>query len=282
MTALARMLVTFATAASFTADDAVLRLGEMGVETDTDKLKIGDGVTPWTALDYIRGGTNQTITLTGDVTGSGTGSFATTLATAQPAAHTWAATQTFAAITSTSVTSSGVVHSTSAGGITTRLFSSDGDTAGYVGTTTAHDFKILRSGTFVGSFSASNFTATLGVLSSHATSGVGYATGAGGTVTQLTSKATAVTLNKACGVVTTANVALNAGAIVEFVLNNTAIAATDLIATSHHATGTFGAYTINARATGAGTAAVTIRNNTGGNLTEAIQIKFAVIKGVTS
>ncbi len=43
-------------------------------------------------------GTNsgdQTITLTGDVTGSGTGSFAATLATAQPAVHTWALAQTF-------------------------------------------------------------------------------------------------------------------------------------------------------------------------------------------
>lgn len=35
------------------------------------------------------------ITLTGDVTGSGSGSFAATLATAQPNAHTWAGTQTF-------------------------------------------------------------------------------------------------------------------------------------------------------------------------------------------
>ena len=42
-------------------------------------------------------GTNtgdQTITLTGDVTGSGVGSFAATLATAQPDAHTWASAQT--------------------------------------------------------------------------------------------------------------------------------------------------------------------------------------------
>jgi hypothetical protein len=110
----------------------------------------------------------------------------------------------------------------------------------------------------------------------------GYGTGAGGTVTQATNKATAVTLNKACGVITTANVVLNAGTIVSFTLNNSAISTDDLIVCSHHATGTFGAYTINIRATGAGTAVVTIRNNTAGNLTEAIQIKFAVIKGVTS
>ena len=38
---------------------------------------------------------NQTITLSGDVTGSGTTAITTTLATAQPAVHTWALTQTF-------------------------------------------------------------------------------------------------------------------------------------------------------------------------------------------
>lgn len=35
------------------------------------------------------------VTLTGDITGTGSGSIATTLATAQAAAHTWAAIQTF-------------------------------------------------------------------------------------------------------------------------------------------------------------------------------------------
>jgi fibronectin-binding autotransporter adhesin len=38
---------------------------------------------------------NQTITLSGDVTGSGTTAITTTLATAQPAVHTWALAQTF-------------------------------------------------------------------------------------------------------------------------------------------------------------------------------------------
>ena len=40
------------TAAYWTAANTVLDLGEPGFETDTRKLKIGDGVTGWNSLDY--------------------------------------------------------------------------------------------------------------------------------------------------------------------------------------------------------------------------------------
>ena len=40
------------TAANWVSANTVLDLGEPGVETDTLKLKVGDGVTPWTSLDY--------------------------------------------------------------------------------------------------------------------------------------------------------------------------------------------------------------------------------------
>jgi hypothetical protein len=33
-------------------NDPVLMLGEPGVESDTGRLKIGDGQSPWTALPY--------------------------------------------------------------------------------------------------------------------------------------------------------------------------------------------------------------------------------------
>lgn len=111
---------------------------------------------------------------------------------------------------------------------------------------------------------------------------MGYTTGAGGTITQQTNKATAVTLNEASGEITTNNANLAAATIVSFVFNNSTVAATDQIACTHHSGGTLGAYTINCRATGAGTAEVNIRNNTAGGLTDAIVIKFSVIKGATS
>ena len=43
------------TAANWTSEDPTLASGELGVETVTGKLKIGDGSTAWTALDYFAG-----------------------------------------------------------------------------------------------------------------------------------------------------------------------------------------------------------------------------------
>lgn len=41
------------TAASWTSTDPTLAIGELGLETDTGKIKIGDGVTAWSARPYI-------------------------------------------------------------------------------------------------------------------------------------------------------------------------------------------------------------------------------------
>jgi hypothetical protein len=119
------------------------------------------------------------------------------------------------------------------------------------------------------------------VTSSGATSGIGYSTGAGGTVTQATSKSTGVTLNTVCGQITMNAAALAAGTIVSFVLTNSAIAATDMLILNHVSGGTPGSYSLNARAAG-GSATIDVRNNTAGSLSEAIVIGFSVIKGVTS
>src|ERR1700733_10406706 len=40
------------TAANWTAADPVLNQGELGVETDTSKSKLGDGATAWNSLGY--------------------------------------------------------------------------------------------------------------------------------------------------------------------------------------------------------------------------------------
>jgi hypothetical protein len=62
------------------------------------------------------------------------------------------------------------------------------------------------------------------VLSSRVGVGLGYAAGAGGTVTQATSRSTAVTLNKPTGAITTHTASLNAGAGVTFTVNNNIVA----------------------------------------------------------
>ncbi len=109
----------------------------------------------------------------------------------------------------------------------------------------------------------------------------GYVTGEGGTVTQATSKATAVTLNKKCGEITMNAASLATATTVTFTLTNSTIAATDLLVLNHVSGGTAGAYLLNAQAA-AGSASINVRNVTAGALAEAIVIGFAVIKAVTA
>jgi hypothetical protein len=118
-------------------------------------------------------------------------------------------------------------------------------------------------------------------LLSTGTGGVGYATGAGGTITQSTNKSTGVTLSTICGAITMNNAALAAATIVSFVLTNTTIAVTDVMVLNHISGGTIGAYTLNAQCA-AGSATINVRNNTAGSLSDAIIIQFAVIKGVNA
>lgn len=112
---------------------------------------------------------------------------------------------------------------------------------------------------------------------------VGYVPGAGigGAVTQSTSKSTSVTLSKAAGQITLNGAALAADAEVSFTLTNTLIAAADILALNHASGGTFGAYSFVAQCA-AGSATIAVRNNSGGSLSEAIVIGFALIKGAAS
>jgi hypothetical protein len=109
----------------------------------------------------------------------------------------------------------------------------------------------------------------------------GYITGEGGTVTQATSKATAVTLNKKCGQITMHNASLAAATTVSFTLTNSTIAATDLLVLNHVSGGTAGSYLLNAQAA-SGSASINVRNVNGSSLSEAIVIGFAVVKAVAA
>lgn len=131
---------------------------------------------------------------------------------------------------------------------------------------------------YLGSASGSSLAVTGAVTSSGGS--IGYTTGAGGTITQATNKGTGVTLNKQSGEITLSNAALAAGTIVSFTLTNTAIAATDVLILNHVTTGTRGGYGLNAQC-GNGSAIIYVRNNTAGSLSEAIVIRFVLIKGVT-
>ncbi len=122
--------------------------------------------------------------------------------------------------------------------------------------------------------------AVTGLITSNGTAGIGYATGAGGSVTQLTSKSTPVTLNKRCGRITMSSANLANNAEVSFTLNNSTIAATDIIIPNMASGGTIGGYTFTISAKTAGSCVISVSNVSGGALAQAIVLDFAVIKSV--
>ena len=120
--------------------------------------------------------------------------------------------------------------------------------------------------------------ATTTILSSGATSGVGYATGAGGTVTQLTSRTTGVTLNTVSGAITLVSAA-GSTLYQSFTVTNSAVAATDVVIVNQKS-GT-NKYITLVTAVAAGSFDITFAT-TGGTTTEQPVFNFAVIKGVTA
>ena len=108
---------------------------------------------------------------------------------------------------------------------------------------------------------------------------LGYAAGAQGTVTQATDKSTAVTLNKSMGRITMNGAALAGNTAVSFTMNNSLISANDVIILNVSGGGTAGAYTTYVSSMTTGSAVVTLRNLTGGSLSEAVIINFSTIHG---
>ena len=114
----------------------------------------------------------------------------------------------------------------------------------------------------------------------YATEEIGYSTAAQGTVTQLTSKSTAVTLNKSMGRITMNNASLATATNATFTLNNSMISANDtVILTISGGQATPGSYNAFANALDTGTVSITLRNISGGSLSEAVVINFCVLHG---
>jgi hypothetical protein len=115
----------------------------------------------------------------------------------------------------------------------------------------------------------------------YASQELGYAAGAQGAVTQATSKSTAVTLNKSAGRITMNGAELAANTAVSFTMNNSLISANDTIIVNVSGGATAGAYTTYISSMTAGSAVVTLRNLTGGALSEAVIINFATVHCLT-
>lgn len=129
----------------------------------------------------------------------------------------------------------------------------------------------------IGVATGTSLTAS-GVIASTGTAGVGYATGAGGTVIQGTSRTTGVTLNKTSGAITLFSAAGSATAAT-FTVTNSTVAATDVIILNQKS-GT-DLYDLMVTAVAAGSFNITFRT-TGGTTVETPVFNFAVIKGVAA
>jgi hypothetical protein len=115
-----------------------------------------------------------------------------------------------------------------------------------------------------------------------ATSTLGYKSGTGGTVTQSSSKTTGVNLNKINGEIVMNGAELADDATAAFTLTNSKIAATDVVIVNVASVGTAGAYQVTVGAVAAGSCSISVLNVSGGALSQAIKLNFAVIKAVAS
>lgn len=130
----------------------------------------------------------------------------------------------------------------------------------------------------IGAATGTSLTVT-GAISSTGTAGIGYATGAGGTITQITNKGTPVTINKICGVITTDNSNLNSWTTASFTVNNSTVSATDVPVVAFSG-GSTRSYVVTVTAVTNGSFEITILNATGGNRSEVLVINYAIIKAV--
>ena len=166
------------------------------------------------------------------------------------------------------------VAAIAAGDVTTTTITNNAVTLAKIVTAGANNTFLARSTSGVGNYEAVDTTTT----------GLGFYTGAGGTVLQGSGsgKATAFTLDKMCGQITIDDDSLANQTVVSATWTNSKIAATDVVIINHKSGGTVGVYTFNVSC-GAGTATLYIRNNqTSGTLSEALVLSFVVIKGVTA
>jgi hypothetical protein len=114
----------------------------------------------------------------------------------------------------------------------------------------------------------------------YATEEIGYSAAAQGTVTQATGKSTAVTLNKSMGCITMNAASLATATNATFTLNNSSISANDtVILTISGGQATPGSYNVFANSLSTGSVSITLRNISGGTLSEAVVINYCIIHG---
>jgi hypothetical protein len=101
----------------------------------------------------------------------------------------------------------------------------------------------------------------------------------GGTVTQATSKTTAVTLNGATGQIILNSTSMLTQSTARFTLNNTSIEANDVIMVNRKSGGSDSSYQVWCDSVSAGSCQICIRNVSNNPLAESVTIQFAILKG---
>lgn len=181
----------------------------------------------------------------------------------------------------TNVTASGTLAVTGATTLSSTLAAGNtsitgtlavSSTANVVGNFTVATNKLVVT-------AASGNVASAGsILSTSGTGGIGYATGAGGTVTQGTNRTTGVTINKVTGAITLVSAA-GSTTPATFTVTNSTVAATDTVLVSQKS-GT-DLYDISVSRVAAGEFDITFSTKSG-TTTEQPVFNFVVLKGVTS
>lgn len=116
---------------------------------------------------------------------------------------------------------------------------------------------------------------TTGVI----TGGFGYTTGAGGTVTQATSRVTAVTLSKVCGQIVLFSTTTTAGQVTTFTVTNTLVALADNVIVSQQSGAGIYFFSLNVNV---GSIQISVYTPIAVTVAEAPILNFAIIKSVTA
>ena len=159
-----------------------------------------------------------------------------------------------------------------------------GSGGSFVGTTATQTLtnKTLTA-PVLGASTATSLAATGAITSSGVASGVGYATGAGCTVTQMTNRSTGVTCTGMSGFITTDATSLAAAAEAVFTVTNTSVAIGDVVVLSARSGQTAGTSIPFVTTVTAGSFDITLSNVHASTAdTGAMIIQFAVLKAVGS
>lgn len=167
--------------------------------------------------------------------------------------------------------------------VLTSAFGFAGNLTGTLAGTVVGSLTGNVTGNVTGNLSGTTVAVTGGLTTSGPTgTGLGYATGAGGTVTQTGTRTSAVTINKLCGVITTDTTSLTS-TFATFTVNNSTVAATDDVRVSlaSGSSAAAGATQVYVSGIAAGSFKITV-NAVGVTETGALAINFTVLKSVSS